>query len=136
MNPWSRYLREGRQYLAAARNGYRGKRAFNNELVYNLIGLSVEKFLVGLCLHRGHLPADHTLAGMVIEAHRLCPLEPSLAEAIRMMDRVQDLCSLEVNVRCTVSDPQIESLLAMNERVAAYVSTHTAAAPGAQVAAT
>ena len=73
---------------------------------------------------------------MVAEAHRLCPMETSLAEAIRMMDRVQDLCSLDVNVRCTVSDPQVENLLAMNERVAAYVATHTAAAPAAQPAAT
>ena len=133
MNDWSLFIHEGTQYLDTARNGHRRKKVFNNELVFNLIGLSVEKLLVGLCLHRGHMPMDHTLAGIVSEVSRLCPMEASLIKAIGMMDGVQDLCALDINSQCIVNDRQIEQLLAMNERVASFVksNTETAAAPQA-----
>ncbi len=124
MSDGAEFVSEGCQYLKTARNGSKRKRIFNNELIFNLIGLSVEKFLVGLCMHRGHMPMDHTLAGIVSETNQICPMEDSLVEAIRMMDRVQDLCSLDVNPQCIVSDLQIENLLAMNEQVASFVEHH------------
>jgi len=125
MNEWSAFVHEGHQYLKTARNGHQRKEVFNNELVFNLIGLSIEKLLVGLCMHRGHMPMDHTLAGIVSETNQLCPMEASLTTAIAMMNRVQDLCSLDVDSRCVVDDGQIENLLAMNERVASFVTNHT-----------
>lgn len=115
------FIHEGCQYLKTARNGHKRRKVFSNELVFNLIGLSVEKLLVGLCLEHGHMPADHTLTGIVGETNRLCPMEEALVESIGMMDRVQDLCSLEVDSRCIVNDLQIENLLAMNEQVASFV---------------
>ena len=125
MSEGAEFIHEGYQYLNTARNGSKRKEVFNNELIFNLIGLSVEKFLVGLCLEHGHMPADHTLAGIVVETHRLCPMEETLVKAIHMMDRVQDLCSLDVKNSCIVSDLQIENLLAMNEQVAAFVNQNT-----------
>ncbi|WP_054032748.1 hypothetical protein [Desulfatitalea tepidiphila] len=125
MSDWSAFVHEGHQYLKTARNGHQRKTVFNNELVFNLIGLSIEKLLVGLCLHRGHMPMDHTLSGIVSEADRLCPMGASLTTAVGMMNRVQDLCSLDADSRCTVDDDQIENLLAMNERVAAFVRDKT-----------
>ena len=119
------FIHKGLQYLNTARNGHKRRKVFNNELVFNLIGLSVEKLLVGLCLQRGHMPMDHTLAGIVRETNRLCPMKQPLIEAIQMMDRVQDLCSLDANSQCIVSDLQIENLLAMNEQVASFVNQNT-----------
>ena len=107
--------------MKTALNGQKRKAVFTNELVYNLIGLSLEKMLVGLCLRHGHMPADHTLAGIVGELNELCPMEQSLAEEIRAMDRIQDLCALDMKTFCSVSDRQITQLLSLNERVAAFV---------------
>ena len=125
MSDGAEFIHEGFQYLKTARNGHKRKKVFNNELVFNLIGLSVEKLLVGLCMQRGHMPMDHTLAGIVGETNRLCPMKAPLVEAIQMMDRVQDLCSLDVNSRCIVSDLQIDNLLAMNEQVASFVNENS-----------
>jgi len=119
---WSEYIDEGRQYLKTALAGRKRAAVFNNELLGNLIGLSLEKFLVGLCLRHGHMPADHTLGGMVAEADRVCPLDRSLVEEILMLDRAQDLCSLDVHMPPAVSDRRIETLLRMNERLAAFVA--------------
>jgi hypothetical protein len=121
VNGWSDYIAEGQCYLKAALGGRKRAAVFNNELLGNLIGLSLEKLLVGLCLRYGHMPADHTLAGIVAEADRVCPLERSLTEAILMLDHVQDLCSLDVHMPRPVSDGRIETLLEMNERLAAFV---------------
>ena len=135
MSGWSAFVHEGHQYLKTARNGHQRKTVFNNELVFNLIGLSIEKLLVGLCLHRGHMPMDHTLSGIVSEADRLCPMGASLTTAVGMMNRVQDLCSLDADSPCIANDDQIENLLAMNERVAAFVRDKTAWAGPLPVAA-
>ncbi|MBI5063155.1 MAG: hypothetical protein HZB87_06755 [Desulfatitalea sp.] len=118
---WSEYVEEGRRYFKTAQGGRKRAAVFNNELLANLIGLSLEKFLVGLCLRHGHLPADHTLGGIVAEVQRLCPMDAALAEEIMIMDRVQDLCSLDVHMPCAASDRRIEMLLSMNEHVAAFV---------------
>ena len=135
MTRWFELIQEGRHYLLTARNGHKRNTVFNNELVSNLIGLSVEKLLVGLCMHHGYLPADHTIGGIVAEVHRLCPLDPSLAEAIQRMDRMQNLCALDVQPQSLVGNLQIEELLSMNERVAAFVEMHTHRAPADRAAA-
>lgn len=124
MNDWPTYIREGRQYLKTATNGRKRSKVFSNELIYNLIGLSVEKLLVGLCLHRDHLPAAHSLSGIINAVQRLCPMDTALAEEIRMMDRIRDLCALDVHARCEVNDRQIECLLAMNHALDAYVNNN------------
>ncbi|MFZ1984791.1 MAG: hypothetical protein WAU91_10290 [Desulfatitalea sp.] len=134
MNRWFEFILEGRHYLKTARNGHKRNTVFNNELVSNLIGLSVEKLLVGLCMHHGFMPADHTISGIVAEVHRLCPLDSSLAEAIQRMDRMQNLCALDVQPQSPVGDRQVEELLSMNERVAAFVEIHTHQAPAERAA--
>lgn len=126
MDEWIEYIQEGRQFLQTARNGQKRKDVFTNELVYNLIGLSLEKMLVGLCMRYGHMPADHTLEGIVSEVDALCPMETSLAEEIRAMDRIQDLCALDMKTFCSVSDSQITQMLSLNERVAAFVDQNIA----------
>jgi len=72
-------------------------------------------------MHRGHMPNDHTISGIVAETHQICPMEMSLVKEIHMMDHIQDMCSLEVNSLCIVNDNQIDSLLDMNQRVAVFV---------------
>lgn len=133
-NDWSKYIQEGRQYLKTARNGRKRKDIFNNELLCNLIGLSVEKLLVGFCLRHGHLPADHTLNGIVSEVNGFCPMDESLAAGICMADHIENLCSLEIGPVCKVSDRQVELMIAMNEEVALFVERHlmiTQSAPAA-----
>ncbi|MBI5549997.1 MAG: hypothetical protein HY911_00725 [Desulfobacterales bacterium] len=129
MNDWANYIQEGRHYLMTAHNGHKRNTVFNNELVGNLIGLSLEKLLVGLCLYHGFLPADHTLTGIVAEVHRRCPLDPSLMDGIRALDRVQNLCALDVQAACAVGDRQIEALLTMNEHIAVFVEKNIGQAP-------
>lgn len=124
MQEWTNFIQEGLQFLRTARNGQKRKAVFTNEIIYNLIGLSLEKMLVGLCMRHGHMPADHTLAGIVAEVNDLCPMDTTLAEEIQAMDRIQDLCALDMNSFCTVSDRQVAQLLSLNERVAAFVNQH------------
>ncbi|MBT8339389.1 MAG: hypothetical protein HKP58_18405 [Desulfatitalea sp.] len=124
MNRGYDYIDEGRRYLQTAKNGRERTSVFNNQVTYNLIGLSVEKLLVGLSMHLGHLPADHTLAGIVAEVNRFCPMENDLAEAVRRIDQVQDMCSLDISAFRAISDGQIDHMLKINESVRAFVECH------------
>lgn len=119
---WPDYVAEGRQYLKTARGGRNRPAVFTNELLSHLIALSVEKFLVGMCLRQGHMPADHTLGGIVSAVQRLYPMDPGLAEEIALMDCVQDLCTLDLRPLRLVSDQRVARLLETNARVAAFVN--------------
>ncbi|MDA8137374.1 MAG: hypothetical protein M0036_01870 [Desulfobacteraceae bacterium] len=118
---WPEYIAQGRQYFKAARGGRKRPEVFTNELVSHLIGLSVEKLLMGLCLRHGRLPADHTLGGIVSEVQSLCPMERMLAEEIALMDRAQDLCALDPRLPLAMSDQRVAHMLETNARVAEYV---------------
>lgn len=124
IDEWADYIKEGRQYFKTARNGRKRKAVFTNEVTYNLICLSLEKLLIGLCMQRGQIPEDHTIRGIVATTNDLCPMDPVLMQEIDSMDRIHDMCSLEVQNFCTVQDGQIEGLLSLNERVEAFVDTH------------
>lgn len=124
INEWTDYVYQGRQYLKTARNGRKRKQVFTNEVTYNLIALSVEKLMLGLCMKFGHLPEDHTLSGIVTAAHDLCPMDPALKHEIHMMDQMLDMCALDGNMLCIVNDQQIDNLLLLNEQVHAFVASN------------
>ncbi len=124
ISEWEAYIQEGRQYFKTARNGRNRRQVFTNELTYNLIGLSVEKLLIGLCMYQGHVPDDHTIGGIVSAVHDLFPMDPQLMKGLLMMEKIQDMCSLEVNNLCIVSDQQIDHLLILNQGVVDFVDTN------------
>jgi hypothetical protein len=118
---WYDYVVAGIKYLKTAVNGQSRPNIFTNELTYNLITLSIEKFLVGLSLHFGEMPQHHRLDGLVESVAQLEPMDGELIKNVQAIDNYSDLCSLEVYSRPIPNDMEIKAMLEVAKAVEVFV---------------
>jgi len=119
---WQAHISDGRKYLKTAGNGLGRPSVFNNELIYQLTAMAVEKLLVGVFQYHHKLPADHTLDGLVDELALFCPLDKALADGIKALGRYDDMCPLIPVNHIVPDDMQIRAILAVGSQVAAFAA--------------
>ena len=120
ISDWQEHIDAGRKYLQTARNGLERPSVFNNELIYHLTAMAIEKLLVGVYQFHQQMPVDHTLDGLVDDLATICLMDEDLGERIKHLARFDDMCPL-VPVNRTIPDnKQIQALLAVGGQVAAF----------------
>lgn len=117
---WQEQIQAGRKYLQTAQKGLNRPGVFNNELIYHLTAMAIEKLLVGVFQYHHEMPVDHTLGGLVDDLQHLCPLEKALAENIKALGRFDDMCPLIPVDRKLPNDLEIKAMLAVGRQVVAY----------------
>ena len=119
---WQAHIADGRQYLQTALRGRRRPAVFNNELIFQLAAMGIEKLVVGLSQYHRQMPLDHTLSGLVAELAAVCPLDAALADRIRHIDAMEDMCALTVEHHQPPEDALIREILAVGQEVEHFVS--------------
>jgi hypothetical protein len=122
---WQEHIDAGRKYLQTACKGLDRPTVFNNELIYQLTAMAIEKLLVGVFQYHRKLPADHTLDGLVDGLAGICPLGRELADGIKHIGRFDDMCPLVPPRRCAPDDLEIRAMLAVGKQVAAFAQGET-----------
>jgi hypothetical protein len=122
---WQEHIDAGRKYLQTACKGLDRPTVFNNELIYQLTAMAIEKLLVGVFQYHRKLPADHTLDGLVDGLAGICPLGRELADGIKLIGRFDDMCPLVPPRRCAPDDLEIRAMLAVGKQVAAFAQGET-----------
>ena len=117
---WQEYIAAGQKYLKTAVNGLARPAVFNNELIYHLTAMAIEKLLVGIWQYYRQMPADHTLDGLVDELVEFCPMDKDLSDGIKKIGRFDDMCSLVPVSRSIPNDLQIKTMLAVGQQVAVF----------------
>jgi len=94
---WQEFLEEGNQFLATANNAYvKRKDAFTTAVLYNLVGMAIEKLIMALLMKNGKLPYNHTMHDLVQAIDEFLPGElAGLGEEIKRLDAFQDICDME-----------------------------------------
>lgn len=126
---WSTWLREGRQYLKAGKGG---KNKFNNSILYNLLAMSLEKFVMAILGYNLSMPVNHTFTDLIYSLEKLYPLDTDLKKTILKLETKQEICSFEDYVRTDISDEDIIILreaVKQFEKIAAEVCVYEKA-PG------
>ena len=124
ISDWHDHMRAGMQYLKTAEKGLNRRAVFNNELIFQLAAMSIEKIIVGLCQYYGQMPADHTLCGLVDALEAVCPLDKDLADMIRRIEQIDDMCSLSPDHRVPPGDVEIEMSLLAGREAARFARRH------------
>jgi hypothetical protein len=119
---WQDLIDTGCQYLKTARNGLQRPSVFNNELIYQLTAMAVEKLLVGVYQYHQKMPFDHTLEGLVDDLASICFLDKELGESIKGLGRFDNMCPLVPVQRSMPSDMQIRAMLAVGGQVADFAA--------------
>lgn len=91
---WHTFLDHGRKYMRTAHRGVHRPEKFTNDLLMQLAAIGIENLLVSLWQYFGRLPVDHTLSGLVDGMATFCPLPDSLADGIKAIENMDDLCTL------------------------------------------
>jgi hypothetical protein len=122
---WQDHIDAGRKYLQTACKGLNRPAVFNNELIYHLTAMAIEKLLVGVFQYHRKLPEDHTLDGLVDGLAGICPLGRELADGIKHIGRFDDMCPLVPPRRSAPDDLEIRAMLAVGKQVAAFAQGET-----------
>jgi hypothetical protein len=117
---WNDHVQSGCQYIQAARRGLSRPAVFNNELIFQLAAMGIEKIVAGLCQYHRQMPCDHTLSGLVAELAGVCPIDPTLVERINHIERRDDMCTLTPERRTPPSDADVQEVLAAGQAVVRF----------------
>lgn len=91
-----RYLRNHDDAMAyhdrACQFDQEGQRA---SLVFNVAAVAIECYLIALCARFKVMPMNHSYGSLMEDATMLVSFPPELEEAVRAMDRIFGICSLD-----------------------------------------
>ncbi len=129
---WEDHVLAGCKYLKTARNGRHRPEVFNNELVFQLAAMALEKLMVGLFQYHKQMPADHTLSGLVQGLEPICPVGQDLARCIKEIEGIDDMCPLTASLRAEPDRTAVARILETGSRVEAFVKIHVPLINGAE----
>lgn len=94
---WQEFLKEGNQFLVTASNGYaKRKQVFTSEILYNLVGMGIEKLIMALLMKSGNLPYNHTMHDLVEAMEEFLPGQlTGQADELKALDTYQEICDIE-----------------------------------------
>jgi hypothetical protein len=121
---WQDHIQAGRKYLNTANKGQSRPTVFNNELIFQLTALAIEKLIVGVCQYHRQMPLDHSLSGLVEALAPVCRLDDKLADRIKWIEQIDDMCALTPVNRNAPSAMEIQGILDVGRQVAGFAEQH------------
>jgi hypothetical protein len=93
---WDFYYREGVGFYKRAYRSYMGEATvFSNELLFNLLSMSMERLLISLLLYHHTMPASETVSGLMRECKNKVTWHDEMYAEVRWLNRFVHLCSLD-----------------------------------------
>lgn len=111
---WEEFLRDGEGYLKTA-VGAHAKRQdiFTPEILYNIVGMAIEKFVMAALMRHGTLPCNHTMTDLVGAMEETFPTAmDDFRDGLLALDKYQEICDLD---SYTINPPSMEEIPAMLE---------------------
>lgn len=118
------YFDAGNSYLEAAKRGNRRRSVFSGTMIYHILCLSVEKFLMGIFCYHNAIPQQSTLSHMVQEVAALTDVPRELIEQVQSMDNILNLCNPTAPLQMALTKRQLQTMLILGEKVSNIVATH------------
>ena len=91
-NNFQAFMDEGDKYLKTAQGGVKRPAIFTSEILYNIIGLAIEKHVMGALMANGHLADNHTFTDLIDAANQVGGIGDEIAEQLRKFESYQNIC--------------------------------------------
>jgi c-di-GMP-related signal transduction protein len=118
------YFDAGNSYLEAAKRGNHRRSVFSGTMIYHILCLSVEKFLMGIFCYHNAIPQHSTLSHMVQEVAAFTDVPKALIERVQSMDNILNLCEPNAPLQMTLTENQLQDMLSLAEKIRDIVSTY------------
>ena len=94
---WEDFWGEGKAFLKTASAAYaQQKKAFTTVILYNIIAMAIEKFVMTALMCEGKLPYNHTMKDLVEAMDEAFPgAMPDIREGLLPLDQYQEICDLD-----------------------------------------
>ncbi|BBO85358.1 hypothetical protein [Desulfosarcina ovata] len=123
-NDCASLIEAGNSYLETARNGHRRGSVFTGTMIYHVVCLSIEKYLMGIFCCYNAIPQHNTLSRMAQEAADFADLPSDLLQAIEAMDGVLNLCDPATPLQATLTGKQLQAMIQVGEQLRDLASAH------------
>ncbi len=113
LSEWKEFFAEGDQYLRVAeRSAVTRTEVFTPEILYNIIGMAIEKYLMAFLMHNGQMADNHTMLDLLHSVERITGPLPELKEKLAFIDSFQEICDMDNFNRRSPSEEEVPTLLA------------------------
>ena len=87
-------MNDGDGYLKTARAAFVSRREiFTPEILYNIIAMAIEKFVMAALMREGTMPYNHTMRDLVEAMEEIFPETiAEIKEGLLNLDKYQDIC--------------------------------------------
>ncbi|MCI5134762.1 MAG: hypothetical protein D3920_06750 [Candidatus Electrothrix sp. AW2] len=121
---WEEFLRDGEGFLRTATAAYTKKnRIFTSEILYNLIAMAIEKFIMAALMRHGAMPYNHTMQDLVAAMEDTFPGKMTkLGEGLLELDKYQDICDLDGFKIIPPESEKIPGMLALADQMHTLVT--------------
>lgn len=109
---WQEFLDDGNRFLRTANTAYSNQnKIFTPEILYNLVAMAIEKFVMAALMNHGTMPYNHTMADLVEAMEDVFPgAIEVIREGLLNLDQYQDICD---PYEFTITPPSKEEIPAM-----------------------
>ena len=109
---WDEFFQDGEGYLKAAVGGHeRRQNIFTAEILYNIIAMAIEKFVMAALMRHGALPYNHTMGDLVEAMDETFPRAmEDIRDGLIEMDKYQEICDID---SFNISLPSMEAIPGM-----------------------
>ena len=115
-------LAEANDYYKLSVGGLKRKNIFTNEILYNTISISIEKYIMSFFVFRNQLPQCHTLLNMINEMKKLVHIDDDLVKQMHYFDNMQQICSLTSYTKKYIADEDISNMISLLNEVKKIVT--------------
>ena len=122
------FMTEGNKYLKTARGGLKRPTVFTAEILYNILGLAIEKHIMGALMANGQLADNHTFTDLIEATKQVGEIDASIADQLRKFESFQNICPVFAGYHRTEPPAEaIPEMIATAEAVQAWAEQMIAA---------
>ncbi len=109
---WEEYWSEGQAFLKTASAAHaQRKKAFTTVILYNIIAMAIEKFVMTALMRQGTLPYNHTMRDLVAAMDETFPgAMGDISAGLLQLDQYQEICDVDA---FNITGPAMEEIPAM-----------------------
>ncbi len=122
---WRNYLKDGEKYLQTALGAAeRRSEVFTPEILYNIVGMAIEKLIMGFLMSRGDLAENHTMGDLLraLEKHSTVP--DTISRDMLFLDSFQEICDIDTYNRRPPTQEETKRILAIGQDLETFINAN------------
>ena len=114
-------IEEADQYLKTAVGGLKREAVFTPEILYNILGMSIEKYCMALLYFKENMPDNHTFYDLLDAMGRVVTVPEDLKQELSMLQGFQEICSMSAYVRKAPDRATILDMIETTRKLESFV---------------